>query len=46
MLALLTRILLSLRSVFAACALREAEILVLRQQMLVLNRKSSPTARA
>jgi transposase InsO family protein len=40
MLALLIRILLSLHSVFAARASREAEILVLRQQLLVLNRKS------
>lgn len=45
MLALLIRILLSLRSVFAARASREAEILVLRQQLLVLNRKSSTRLR-
>jgi hypothetical protein len=39
MLALPIRILLSLRSAFNARASREAEILVLRQQLLVLNRK-------
>jgi hypothetical protein len=43
MFALLSRILLALRSVFEARASREAEILVLRQQLLVLNRK--PLAR-
>jgi len=41
MFAWLTRILLALRSVIEARASREAEILVLRQQLLVLNRKSS-----
>jgi transposase InsO family protein len=40
MFALLTRFLLALRSVVEARASREAEILVLRQQLLVLNRKS------
>jgi len=40
MLALLSRILLVLRSAFEARAAREAEILVLRQQLLVLSRKS------
>jgi hypothetical protein len=39
MLASLTRILLALRSVLEAGASREAEILVLRQQLLVLNRR-------
>ena len=38
MLAWLTRILLGLRSVLEARAAREAEILALRQQLLVLNR--------
>jgi hypothetical protein len=41
MLAWLTRILLALRSLIEARASREAEILILRQQLLVLNRKSS-----
>jgi transposase InsO family protein len=40
MCALLIRILLALRLVFDARALREAEILVLRQQLLVLSRRS------
>jgi len=40
MFALLTRILLALRSVFEARTSREAEILVLRQQLLVLSRKT------
>ncbi len=40
MFALLSRILLALRSVFEARASREAEILVLRQQPLVLSRKT------
>ena len=39
MLAWLTRILLALRSVLEARASREAEILALRQQLLVLNRR-------
>lgn len=38
--AWLTRILLALRSLTEARASREAEILLLRQQLLVLNRKS------
>jgi transposase InsO family protein len=41
MFAWLTRILLALRSVIEARASREAEILILRQQLLVLNRRSS-----
>jgi homeodomain-containing protein len=45
MLALLTRILRSLRSVLDVSSAREAEILVLRQQMLVLSRKSAKRAR-
>jgi len=40
MFASLIRFLLALRSVIAAHASREAEILVLRQQLLVLKRKS------
>ncbi len=40
MLALLRRILLALRSGFEARASREAEILVLRQRLLVLSRKT------
>jgi hypothetical protein len=40
MLALLTKILLALRSLLEVPASREAEILVLRQQLLVLSRKS------
>ena len=35
-----TRVLLALRSVFKGGTAREAEILVLRQQLLVLSRKS------
>ncbi len=45
MFALLSRILLTLRSAFEARAAREAEILVLRQQLLVLSRKSRPRVR-
>ncbi|MGA9721225.1 MAG: hypothetical protein WBQ86_02120 [Candidatus Binatus sp.] len=45
MLAWLTRILLALRSVIEARASREAEILVLRQQLLVLNRAASARSR-
>ena len=45
MLGWLTRIVLVLRSLFAVRAAREAEILVLRQQLLVLNRKSPKRAR-
>src|SRR5580658_3380739 len=45
MFALLTRFLLALRSVIEVGASREAEILVLRQQLLVLNRKSQPRLR-
>ena len=45
MLGWLTRILIVLRSLFAVRAAREAEILVLRQQLLVLNRKSPKRAR-
>ena len=45
MLAWLSRILLALRSVIEARASREAEILVLRQQLLVLSRKSSARLR-
>jgi len=40
MLALLSRILLTLRSLLEVPASREAEILVLRQQLLVLSRRS------
>jgi hypothetical protein len=40
MLALLIRFLLALRSVSEARASREAEVLVLRQQLLVLSRMS------
>ena len=40
MFALLIRILLGLRSVLEVRAVREAEILVLRQQLLVLSRRS------
>lgn len=39
MLAWLTRILLTLRSFLEARALREAQILALRQQLLALNRR-------
>jgi len=45
MLALLTKILLTLRSLLDVPASREAEILVLRQQLLVLSRKSPKRAR-
>ena len=45
MLALLTKILLALRSLLEVPASREAEILVLRQQLLVLSRKSPKRAR-
>src|SRR5215470_20104899 len=45
MLALLIRILLALRSLLEISASREAEILVLRQQLLVLSRKSPKRAR-
>lgn len=45
MFAWLTRILLALRSVIEARASREAEILVLRQQLLVLSRKSPAVLR-
>jgi hypothetical protein len=44
MLALLTKILLTLRSLLEVPASREAEILVLRQQLLVLSRKSRKRA--
>jgi len=40
MIAFLIRVLLGLRSMLSAGASREAEILALRQQLLVLNRKS------
>jgi len=45
MFALLIRILLALRSVSDPRASREAEILVLRQQLLVLSRKSRQRVR-
>ena len=45
MLALLIRFLLALRSVSEARASREAEILVLRQQLLVLSRRSRKRVR-
>jgi transposase InsO family protein len=45
MLGLLTKILLALRSWLEVPASREAEILVLRQQLLVLSRKSPRRAR-
>jgi transposase InsO family protein len=45
MFALLSRILLALRSAFETCAAREAEILVLRQQLLVLSRRSRKRVR-
>ena len=45
MLALLTKILFALRSCVEFPASREAEILVLRQQLLVLSRKSRNRAR-
>jgi len=40
MVALLSRILLALRSLLEVSASREAEILILRQQLLVLSRRS------
>jgi hypothetical protein len=43
--ALLSRILLALSSVFEALASREAEILVLRQQLLVLSRQTRKRVR-
>jgi len=46
MLAWLIRILLWLRSLFEVRASREAEILVLREQLLVLGRKSQSPKRA
>ena len=45
MIASLTRILLTLSSLFEAYGAREAEILVLRQQLLVLSRKSPKRVR-
>ena len=45
MLALLIRFLLALRSVSEARASREAEILVLRQQLMVLSRRSRKRVR-
>src|SRR5215472_2792432 len=45
MLALLTKLLLALRSLPEVRASREAEIIVLRQQLLVLSRKSPKRAR-
>jgi hypothetical protein len=45
MFALLSRIPLALRSAFEPRAAREAEILVLRQQLLVLSRKSRKQVR-
>lgn len=45
MLAFLTRIVLALRSGLDSRASREAEILVLRQQLMVLNRKSQKRVR-
>jgi hypothetical protein len=45
MVALLSRILLALRSLLEVSASREAEILILRQQLLVLSRKSSKRIR-
>src|SRR5215472_8559844 len=45
MLALLTKILLTLRSLLEVPASREAEILVLRQQLLLLDRKLPKRAR-
>ena len=45
MLTLLTKILLVLRSLLEVPASREAEILVLRQQLLVLSRKSAKRTR-
>ena len=43
--ALVIRFLLALRSAIEARASREAEILVLRQQLLVVNRKSAARLR-
>jgi hypothetical protein len=45
MLALLTKILLALRPLLEVPASREAEILVLRQQLLVLSRKAPKRVR-
>lgn len=45
MFALVIRLLLALRSMSAARAFREPEILALRQQLLVLNRKSRKRVR-
>ena len=45
MFALLIRILLALRSMFEARTSREGEILVLRQQLLVLSRKTRKRVR-
>jgi transposase InsO family protein len=45
MLAFLTRFVLALRSALDSRASREAEILVLRQQLLILNRKSRKRVR-
>jgi hypothetical protein len=45
MFGLLTRVLRALLSVLAARGSREAEILVLRQQLLVLSRKAPKRAR-
>ena len=45
MLGLVTRVLLALRSVFKGGTAREAEILLLRQQLLVLSRKSRKRVR-
>ena len=45
MLAFLTRIVLALRSVLDGRASREAEILALRQQLMVLGRKSRKRVR-
>ena len=45
MFGLVTRVLLALRSVFKGGTAREAEILLLRQQLLVLSRKSRKRVR-
>lgn len=45
MLAFLIRVLLALRSGFETRASRDAEILTLRQQLLVLSRKSGKRVR-
>ncbi len=45
MFGLLTGVLRALQSVLAACGSREAEILVLHQQLLVLSRKAPKRAR-